>query len=90
MSKITKERPRVKAATDNSRSTRVRSTNDEVQRAIEGLKDIGDDELQEFLDDEEFMQGLNVVDAWDGEEDLREDLSASRDGRERDFRRISR
>ncbi|KAL2716791.1 serine/arginine repetitive matrix protein 2 [Vespula squamosa] len=45
----------------------IRSTNESVQRAIEGLKGIPDEELQEFLDDE-FMEGLNVVDAWEGEE----------------------
>ncbi|KAK0162929.1 hypothetical protein PV327_006656 [Microctonus hyperodae] len=76
---------------NSSRPTRMtRRTNDEVQRAIEGLKDIPDDELQEFLDDEEFMQGLNVVDAWDGDEELDDDYISSRDAKERDFRRISR
>lgn len=46
----------------------IKSTNEDVQRAIEGLKEIPDEELQEFLDDD-FMEGLNVVDAWEGEED---------------------
>ncbi|EZA49396.1 hypothetical protein DMN91_009446 [Ooceraea biroi] len=46
-----------------------KSTNDDVQRAIEGLKEIPDEELQEFLDDEDFMEGLDVVDAWEGDEE---------------------
>lgn len=46
-----------------------KSTNDDVQRAIEGLKEIPDEELQEFLDDEAFMEGLDVVDAWEGDEE---------------------
>lgn len=41
---------------------------DNVQRAIEGLKEIPDEELQEFLDDKEFMEEL-VLDAWEGEEE---------------------
>lgn len=40
----------------------------DVQRAIEGLKEIPDEELQEFLDDKEFMEEL-VLDAWEGEEE---------------------
>jgi len=46
-----------------------KNTNDDVQRAIEGLKEIPDEELQEFLDDEDFMEGLDVVDAWEGDEE---------------------
>ncbi|XP_015182171.1 PREDICTED: serine/arginine repetitive matrix protein 2-like [Polistes dominula] len=46
----------------------IKKTTEDVQRAIEGLKEIPDKELQEFLDDD-FMEGLNVVDAWEGEED---------------------
>lgn len=46
----------------------VESTSEDVQRAIEGLKDIPDEELQDFLD-EDFMKGLNVVDAWESEEE---------------------
>lgn len=57
-----------KQSTDKKEST-VKSTNEDVQRAIEGLKDIPDEELQEFLDDEDFMQGLDVVDAWEGDEE---------------------
>lgn len=49
-------------------SKNLKNTNEDVQRAIEGLKEIPDDELQEFLDDEE-LQDLNVVDAWEGDED---------------------
>ncbi|XP_034182750.2 uncharacterized protein LOC117605474 [Osmia lignaria lignaria] len=55
-------------STDKKKSS-VKSTNEDVQRAIEGLKDIPDEELQEFLDDEDFMQGLDVVDAWEGDEE---------------------
>lgn len=51
-----------------------KSTNDDVQRAIEGLKEIPDEELQEFLDDEDFMEGLDVVDAWEGDEEKNRDL----------------
>ncbi|KAL6267456.1 hypothetical protein P5V15_000532 [Pogonomyrmex californicus] len=43
--------------------------NDDVQRAIKGLREIPDEELKEFLDDEAFMAGLDVVDAWEGDED---------------------
>ncbi|KAL0117918.1 hypothetical protein PUN28_008951 [Cardiocondyla obscurior] len=50
------------------------STNDDVQRAIEGLKEIPDEELKEFLDDEDFMEGLDVVDAWEREEDKLRDI----------------
>lgn len=46
----------------------VKKTTEDVQRAIDGLKEIPDEELQEFLGDD-FMEGLNVVDAWEGEED---------------------
>ncbi|XP_012521910.1 serine/arginine repetitive matrix protein 1 isoform X2 [Monomorium pharaonis] len=47
----------------------LKSTNDDVQRAIKGLLEIPDEELKEFLDDEDFMEGLDVVDAWEGDED---------------------
>lgn len=47
----------------------AKSTSDDVQRAIKGLKEIPDEELKEFLDDEDFMEGLDVVDAWEGDED---------------------
>lgn len=47
----------------------LKSTSDEVQRAIKGLREIPDEELKEFLDDEDFMEGLDVVDAWEGDED---------------------
>ncbi|XP_043800834.1 uncharacterized protein LOC122719243 [Apis laboriosa] len=52
----------------------LKSTNEDVQRAIEGLKDIPDEELQEFLDDEDFMEGLDVVDAWEGDEEKGRDV----------------
>lgn len=52
----------------------LRNTNDDVQRAIEGLKEIPDEELQEFLDDEAFMEGLDVVDAWEGDEDKNREM----------------
>lgn len=57
-----------KQSADKKEST-LKSTNEDVQRAIEGLKDIPDEELQEFLDDEDFMEGLDVVDAWEGDEE---------------------
>lgn len=47
----------------------LKSTSDDVQRAIKGLREIPDEELKEFLDDEDFMEGLDVVDAWEGDED---------------------
>uniref|UniRef100_A0A0C9Q4C2 Srrm2_1 protein n=2 Tax=Fopius arisanus TaxID=64838 RepID=A0A0C9Q4C2_9HYME len=51
-----------------------RDTHDDVQRAIDGLKDIPDDELQEFLDDEDF----NIVDTWEGDEEHPEDSGGHR------------
>lgn len=53
----------------DKKESALKSTNEDVQRAIEGLKDIPDEELQEFLDDEDFMEGLDVVDAWEGDEE---------------------
>lgn len=47
----------------------LKSTSDDVQRAIKGLREIPDEELKEFLDDEDFMEGLDVVDAWERDED---------------------
>ncbi|XP_031844928.1 uncharacterized protein LOC116432351 isoform X2 [Nomia melanderi] len=60
-----------KQSVDKKEST-LKSTNEDVQRAIEGLKEIPDEELQEFLDDEDFMEGLDVVDAWEGDEEKKE------------------
>lgn len=54
---------------DDKKESALKSTNEDVQRAIEGLKEIPDEDLQEFLDDEDFMQGLDVVDAWEGDEE---------------------
>ncbi|XP_012255981.2 serine/arginine repetitive matrix protein 1-like [Athalia rosae] len=65
-------------------------TNDDVQRAIEGLKDIPDEELQEFLDDEDFMEGLDVVDAWEGEEERRLDKKIEIHSKEKERRRTPR
>lgn len=67
-------------------------TNDDVQRAIDGLKDIPDEELQEFLDDEDFMAGLDVVDAWEGEEEKRPDVKpkSRSKSKEKERRRASR
>ncbi|CAK9820327.1 hypothetical protein ANTQUA_LOCUS10593 [Anthophora quadrimaculata] len=62
-----------KQSADKKEST-LKSTNEDVQRAIEGLKDIPDEELQEFLDDEDFMEGLDVVDAWEGDEEKGRDI----------------
>ncbi|XP_015109783.1 serine/arginine repetitive matrix protein 1 isoform X2 [Diachasma alloeum] len=59
-----------------------RNTHDDVQRAIDGLKDIPDDELQEFLDDEDF----NIVDTWEGDEERPEDIGGQRNIRDRDRR----
>lgn len=47
----------------------LKNTSDDVQRAIKGLREIPDEELKEFLDDEDFMEGLDVVDAWERDED---------------------
>lgn len=57
-----------------------KSANDDVQRAIEGLREIPDEELKEFLDDEDFMQGLDVVDAWEGDEDKNRDTEQDMPG----------
>lgn len=65
-------------------------TNDDVQRAIEGLKDIPDEELQEFLDDEDFMEGLDVVDAWEGEEEKRAEKKSRSRSKDRERKRSSR
>lgn len=51
----------------------LKSTSDDVQRAIKGLKEIPDEELKEFLDDEAFLAGLDVVDAWERDEDKNHD-----------------
>lgn len=56
-----------------------KNTNDEVQRAIDGLNEIPDDELQEFLDDEDFIEGLDVVDAWEGDDDAFEEPQGNRE-----------
>lgn len=42
--------------------------NADMQRAIESLKGMPDEELQECFE-EDFMEGLDVVDAWEGDED---------------------
>lgn len=63
---------------------------DDVQRAIEGLKDIPDEELQEFLNEEDFMEGLDVVDAWEGDEDRNRETEHTVDTAEREERRPSR
>ncbi|XP_050463382.1 serine/arginine repetitive matrix protein 1-like [Cataglyphis hispanica] len=69
----------------------LKNTNDDVQRAIEGLKEIPDEELQEFLDDEDFMEGLDVVDAWEGDEERnRENEQDKTNAVERKERRSSR
>ncbi|XP_015587802.1 serine/arginine repetitive matrix protein 1 isoform X2 [Cephus cinctus] len=67
-------------------------TNDDVQRAIDGLKDIPDEDLQEFLDDEDFMKGLDVVDAWEGEEDRHQVTTKQSNSRakNREHRKTSR
>lgn len=69
----------------------LKNTNDDVQRAIRGLKEIPDEELQEFLDDEDFMEGLDVVDAWEGDEERnRENEQDKTNAVERKERRSSR
>lgn len=47
-----------------------KNSNNDVQRAIEGLKEIPDEELQDFLDDKEFMEELDVLDAWEEEKNV--------------------
>ena len=44
----------------------------DLQRAIDGLKDIPDADFQELFNDEDFMKGLDVVDAWEGDEQDKE------------------
>lgn len=69
----------------------LKNTNEDVQRAIQGLKEIPDEELQEFLDDEDFMEGLDVVDAWEGDEERnRENEQDKTSAVERKERRSSR
>ncbi|XP_017886243.1 actin cytoskeleton-regulatory complex protein pan1-like isoform X2 [Ceratina calcarata] len=69
----------------------LKSTNEDVQRAIEGLKEIPDEELQEFLDDEDFMQGLDVVDAWEGEEEKsKNEIDSKSSNRDQEHKRPSR
>lgn len=52
----------------------LKNTSDDVQRAIKGLREIPDEELNEFLDDEDFMKGLDVVDAWERDEDKNREI----------------
>ncbi|XP_043502839.1 uncharacterized protein LOC122524588 isoform X2 [Polistes fuscatus] len=66
----------------------VKKTTEDVQRAIEGLKEIPDEELQEFLGDD-FMEGLNVVDAWEGEEDKNREEQKSQ-AKENEEKQITR
>lgn len=54
------------------------STNDDMLRVIKGIKVIPDEEFKEFLDEEDFMDGLDVVDAWEGDEEKNRD--AEQDG----------
>ncbi|EGI60396.1 PREDICTED: serine/arginine repetitive matrix protein 2-like isoform X1 [Acromyrmex echinatior] len=56
----------------------LKSTSDDVQRAIKGLREIPDEELNEFLDDEDFMKGLDVVDAWERDEDKNREIEQNR------------
>lgn len=68
----------------------LKNTNVDVQRAIEGLKEIPDEELQEFLD-EDFMQGLDVVDAWEGEEEKsKNEIDSTTSNKEHEHKRPSR
>lgn len=57
----------------------LKNTSDDVQRAIEGLKEMPDEELKEFLDDD-FMEGLDVVDAWEGDEDKNREIEQNMTG----------
>ncbi|KAI4497896.1 hypothetical protein M0802_007012 [Mischocyttarus mexicanus] len=59
----------------------VKKTTEDLQRAIEGLKEIPDEEFQEFLGDD-FMEGLNVVDAWEGEDKNHEEKRSQAKGNE--------
>lgn len=68
----------------------LKSTNEDVQRAIEGLKDIPDEELQEFLDDEDFMEGLDVVDAWEGDEEKSREIEFKTHIKDQEQKRSSR
>ncbi|KAK1137488.1 hypothetical protein K0M31_001995 [Melipona bicolor] len=68
----------------------LKSTNEDVQRAIEGLKDIPDEELQEFLDDEDFMEGLDVVDAWEGDEEKGREIEFKTHIKDQEQKRSSR
>ncbi|XP_076236293.1 uncharacterized protein LOC143180447 isoform X1 [Calliopsis andreniformis] len=76
---------------DDKKESTLKSTNEDVQRAIEGLKEIPDEELQEFLDDEDFMEGLDVVDAWEGDEEKgREVEPKTSHAKEQEQKRLSR
>lgn len=87
----TKTSGRIYAKRPQREDPSSKSTNDDVQRAIKGLREIPDEELKEFLDDEDFMEGLDVVDAWEGDEDKNrdneQDMTASTKQGENQFSR---
>lgn len=62
----------------------------DVQRAIEGLKDIPDEELQEFLNEQDIMGELDVVDTWEGDEDRNRETEHGTDTTERQKKQPSR
>lgn len=81
----------VKQSHEILKDSSLKNTNDDVQRAIEGLKEIPDEELQDFLDDEDFMEGLDVVDAWERDEERnRENEQNKTNAAERKEKRSSR
>lgn len=67
----TSKRIDVKQSHEVPKDSSLTNTNDDVQRAIEGLREMPDEELRFIKDlvDDDFMQGLDVLDAWEGDED---------------------
>lgn len=67
----TSEKIYVKQPQDILKDSSLKNINDDVQHAIEGVKDMPDEELRfiKELVDDDFMQGLDVLDAWEGDED---------------------
>lgn len=60
-------------------SSPLKNTNENIERTIQGLREMPDEELKEFLDDEAFIEGLDVVDAWEGDEDKKPDIHSAED-----------
>lgn len=81
----------VGSGVENIDNSRTEDNDDEVivQRVIR-LRDTQDDET-ENIDDEDFMKEMDVVDAWEGDEDrLKEDFKRKNRPKDREKRLTSR